>query len=74
MINFGPKSKVSKKPKKKRKISSRVPRRPEGYFALTPEDVAEINMFAAAADKMNWKSTKQNWSKIVAEWKKYQRS
>ena len=56
MINFGPKSKVSKKPKKKApKASLRVPRRPPGYFAgaLTAEDVAEINLFSEAIAKMN---------------------
>jgi len=54
MINFGPKAKVSKKPKKVGKAASRL-RRPEGYFkdALTSEDVAEINRFSAAIAKMN---------------------
>jgi len=55
MINFGPKAKVSKKPSKSTKASSRVPRRPVGYFkdALTPEDIAEINVFSKAITKMN---------------------
>jgi len=77
VINFSPKAKLSKKPAKKaRKTSARVPRKPaqKSEAGLTPEDVAEMNMFAAAADKMNWKFTQKNWSKIVAEWKKYQRS
>ncbi len=52
MINFSPKSKLSKKPAKKaRKTRSSVPIRPPGYFALTPEDIAEMNMFALAAAK-----------------------
>lgn len=56
MINFGPKAKSGKKPKKKAsKTSSRAPRRPVGDSrdALMPEDVAEINRFSAAIDKMN---------------------
>lgn len=51
MIQFKAKTKISKKPKKKatRRVSSRVPRRPVGYFALTPEDIAEMNAFSLAA-------------------------
>jgi hypothetical protein len=59
MINFGPKSKISKKPKAKKagKTSSRVLRRPEGYFkdALTPEDIAEINLFSRLIAENNAK-------------------
>lgn len=58
MINFGPKAKVSKKPRKRtRKVSSRVPRRPEGYFAdaLTREDIAEINLFSRLIAENNAK-------------------
>jgi hypothetical protein len=55
VIQFKAKSTISKKPKKRAttRVSSRVPRRPVGYFALTPEDVAEMNMFSEAAAKMN---------------------
>jgi len=55
MINFEPKAKVSKKSRRPTKASSRVPRRPAGYFkdALTPEDIAEINLFSTAIAKMN---------------------
>jgi hypothetical protein len=76
MINFGPKSKVSKKPKKKRKVSSRVSQEPAIKTAdgLTPEDIAEINMFGAAIAKMNWEHAKRNWAKTVAEWKKFQKA
>jgi hypothetical protein len=58
VINFGSKAKSVKKPKKKvRKASSRVPRRPEGYFndALTPEDIAEINLFSRLIAQENAK-------------------
>jgi hypothetical protein len=53
VIQFKAKTKVSKKPKKKAtsRVSSRVPRRPVGYFALTPEEVSEINMFCVASAK-----------------------
>jgi hypothetical protein len=52
MINLAPKAKTSKKAKKKaHKLSSRVPRRPEGYFVFTPEDIAEMNAFSVAAAK-----------------------
>ena len=77
MINFSPKSKLSKKPAKKTlKASTRVPRRPAGYFkdALSPEDIGEINMFSAAIAKMNWKHAKRDWAKAVAEWKKLQKA
>ncbi len=73
MINFSPKSKISKKPAKKaRKSGSSVPIRPPGYFkdALTPEDIVEINMFSAAIAKMNWKHAKRDWAKTMAEWNK----
>jgi hypothetical protein len=55
MINFGPKSKASKKLKAKtaRTVFARVPRRPSGYFAVSPEEAAEMNMFSEAAAKMN---------------------
>ena len=74
MINLAPKAKAGKKPKKKARkasvrISPPVPRRDDG---LTPEDIAEINMFAAAIAKMNWKHEKSRWAKTVAEWKKFQ--
>ena len=51
MIQLKAKTKISKKPKKKatRRVSSRVPRRPVGYFALKPEDIAEMNAFSLAA-------------------------
>ena len=57
MINLGPKAKVSKKSKKLRKTSSKVPRRASGYFAdaLTPEDIKEINLFSRLIAKNNAK-------------------
>jgi hypothetical protein len=50
MINFGPKTKAGKKPKAKnvRKSASRVPRRPVGYFAVSPEEAAGMNAFSLA--------------------------
>ena len=69
MINFGPKSKVSKKPKAKktRKVSTRIPRRPVGYFALTPEDIAEMNLFSAAAAVMNARGAKRRLAEAIAK-------
>lgn len=69
MINLAPKAKTSKKPKKKAlklsaQISSANPRLDDG---LTPEDIAEINMFSAAFAKVNWEAQKKNWAKIVAQ-------
>jgi hypothetical protein len=54
MINFGPKTKVSKKPKKAN-APSKAARRPErnAKDALTREDIAEINLFSTAIAKMN---------------------
>jgi hypothetical protein len=51
VIQFKGKTKISKKPKAKsaRRKTSPVPRRPIGYFALTPEEVVEMNMFGLAA-------------------------
>ena len=74
MINLAPKAKAGKKPKKKvRKVSARLSppasRQDDGF---TPEDIAEMNMFSAAAAKMNWKAEKKSWAKTVAEWKKFQ--
>jgi hypothetical protein len=71
VIQIKAKTKISKpKAKKARETSSRVPRRPEGYFkdALTPEDIAEINMFGAAIAKANWEASKDRWDQIVAEY------
>jgi len=61
MIHLKTKSKARQKPKKRNraKVSSRVPRRPSGYFALTPGDVAEINMLSDAVTEMNMKALEQ---------------
>jgi hypothetical protein len=76
MINLAPKAKPVKKPKKKtRKVSSRVSSaKPRPDDGLTPEDIAEINMFSAAIAKMNWETEKKNWAKTAAEWKKFQKA
>jgi hypothetical protein len=58
VINFNPKSKINKKSAKKaRKVSSRVPRRPAGYFkdALTQEDIEEIKLFSRLIAENNAK-------------------
>jgi hypothetical protein len=51
VIQFKAKTKISNQPKAKTAgiKTSRVPRRPVGYFALTPEEVAEMNLFGLAA-------------------------
>ncbi len=75
MINFVPKSKVSKKPAKKTRKVLRARKRVSGNdLGLTPADIAEMNMFAAAIAKMNWKHEKKNWAKTVAEYKKYHKA
>lgn len=75
MINFGPKSKASKKPANKtRKVSTTRKRVSGSDLGLTPADIAEMNMFAAAIAKMNWKHEKKNWAKTVAEYKKYHKA
>ncbi len=76
MINLGPKAKLSKKPANKtRKVSSTARKRiSNSDLGLTPADIAEMNMFAAAVAKMNWKHEKKNWAKTVAEYKKYHKA
>ena len=72
MIQLKAKTKISKKPKKKvRKVSARASEtaaHPDD--GLTPEDIAEINMFGAAIAKMNWEASKERWNQIVADYTK----
>ena len=65
MIQLKTKAKASPKPKKRNrnKVSSRVPRRPPGYFALTPEDIAEINMISDAVTEMNMRALEERRAK-----------
>jgi hypothetical protein len=60
VINIRSKTKARAIPTKKakkgvRKTTGTVSRRPEGYFkdALTPDDIAEINLFGRVIAQMN---------------------
>ena len=67
MINFGPKAKVSKKAAKKphKTAGGKSTRTRKVDDGFTPEDIAEINMFGAAFDRLNWEASKRRWADIV---------
>jgi hypothetical protein len=71
VINIRTKSKakpVKKAKKGVRKATVSVPRRPEGYFndALTPKDIAEINLFSRAIAEMNVRAERRRRAKVGA--------